>query len=213
VDQPFCTGGWRCYFFCCVSAADPEGTPNLMSDQPGAMPTTHIVLALIGPDQVGLLERVARTILEAGCNLEDSRMTVLSGFCCIHLACSGNWKTLGKLESQLPRLERETGLAVLSRRASATLESEPAMAYSVDVVAVDQPGIVRALAGFFTQRGVNIRDMQARVYHAQQTSTRMFAANLVVDLPVHQHLAALRGDFLDFCDELNLDGVMDPIKA
>lgn len=184
-----------------------------MSDSSGVMPTTHIIFSLIGPDRPGLVEEVAKTIFESGCNLEDSRMTVFFGFCCMHLACSGNWKTLGKLESYIPRMERETGMALISRRSNAEVDVEPGMAYSVDVVALDQPGIVRALSGFFTQRGVNIRDMQTKVYRAQQTGTPMFTANLVVDLPVHQHLASLRGDFLDFCDELNLDGVMDPIKA
>lgn len=184
-----------------------------MPDIPGSTPSTHLVLVLIGEDRPGLLEQVARCVMEAGCNLEDSRMSVLAGFCCISMSVSGNWKTLGKLESQLPRLESDTGLSVTARRGQREEAGTPAMAYSVDVVALDQPGIVHALAGFFTSRGVNVRDLHTRVFRAQQTGARMFAANMIVDIPADQHLASLRGDFLDFCDELNLDGVLDPIKA
>lgn len=140
-------------------------------------------------------------------------MSVLAGFCCFSLAISGNWKTLGKLESQFVRLQTETGLNLIARRAQPEEGAPPVMAYSVDVVALDQVGIVHALAGFFTSRGVNIRDLHSRVFRAQQTGTRMFAANMVIDIPAEQHLASLRGDFLDFCDELNLDGVLDPIKG
>lgn len=170
-------------------------------------------MVLIGPDRPGLLEQVSRCVMETGCNLEDSRMSVLAGLCCINLAASGNWKTLGKLESQLPRLEADTGLSLIARRAPPEQAAPPVMAYSVDVVALDQVGIVHALAGFFTSRGVNIRDLHSRVFRAQQTGTRMFTANMVIDIPAEQHLASLRGDFLDFCDELNLDGVLDPIKG
>lgn len=184
-----------------------------MSDIPGAAPATHLILVLIGEDSPGLLEQVARCVMEAGCSLEDSRMSVLANFCCISLAARGNWKTLAKLESQLPRLESDTGLSLIARRSQPEETAPPAMAYSVDVVALDQVGIVHALAGFFTSRGVNIRDLHTRVFRAQQTGTRMFAANMVIDIPADQHLASLRGDFLDFCDELNLDGVLDPIKA
>jgi len=184
-----------------------------MSETPGATPATHLVLVLIGEDRPGLLEQVARSVMEAGCNLEDSRMSVLAGVCCISMAVRGNWKTLGKLESQLARVQADTGLSVTARRAQPEEAALPAMAYSVDVVALDQVGIVHALAGFFTSRGVNIRDLHTRVFRAQQTGARMFAANMVIDIPADQHLASLRGDFLDFCDELNLDGVLDPIKA
>lgn len=184
-----------------------------MSDLPGSTPATHLVMVLIGADRPGLLQQVARFVMETGCNLEDSRMSVLAGFCCLSLAISGNWKTLGKLESQLARLQTDTGLSLIARRAQPEEAAPPVMAYSVDVVALDQVGIVHALAGFFTSRGVNIRDLHSRVFRAQQTGTRMFAANMVIDIPAEQHLASLRGDFLDFCDELNLDGVLDPIKG
>jgi glycine cleavage system transcriptional repressor len=184
-----------------------------MPEFPGSTPNTQLVMVLIGPDRPGLLEQVSRCVMDAGCNLEDSRMSVLAGFCCMSMAVSGNWKTLGKLESQLPRLEADTGLSLVARRAQPEETAPPVMAYSVDVVALDQVGIVRALAGFFTSRGVNIRDLHSRVFRAQQTGTRMFAANMVIDIPAEQHLASLRGDFLDFCDELNLDGVLDPIKG
>ncbi|TVP89926.1 MAG: glycine cleavage system protein R [Thioalkalivibrio sp.] len=184
-----------------------------MPEFPGSTPTTQLVMVLIGPDRPGLLEQVSRYVMDAGCNLEDSRMAVLAGICCISMAVSGNWKTLGKLETQLPRLEEATGLNLLARRAPPEEDAPSAMAYSVDVVALDQVGIVHALSGFFTSRGVNVRDLHTRVFKAQQTGTRMFAANMVIDIPAEQHLASLRGDFLDFCDELNLDGVLDPIKA
>lgn len=178
-----------------------------------ATPATHLVMILMGEDRPGLLEQVTRIVMETGCNLEDSRMAVLAGFCCMNLSVRGNWKTLGKLENQLARLESDTGLNVMARRSQPEDAVLPAIAYSVDVVALDQVGIVHALTRFFTQRGVNIRELHTRVYNAQQTQARMFTGNMIIDIPADQHLATLRGDFLDFCDELNLDGVLDPIKA
>ncbi len=184
-----------------------------MSDLPASTPPTHLVLAFLGADRLGLLEQVARAVMETGCNLEDSRMSVLMGICSISMAVSGNWKTLGKLEKQLPRLEVETGLSLILRRGQPEEGAPPTMAYSVDVVALDQVGILHALTEFFTSHQVNIRDLHTRVFKAQQTGARMFSANIVIDIPAEQHLATLRGDFMDFCDELNLDGVLDPIKG
>ncbi|WP_018865808.1 MULTISPECIES: glycine cleavage system protein R [unclassified Thioalkalivibrio] len=184
-----------------------------MAEVVGTGAHTHLILNLIGPDQPGLVSSVTRVIVDTGCNLESSRITVVGGYCCMALSASGNWKTLGTLESRLERLEAEMGLVVVARRGPLEERAEAAMPYAVDAVALDAPGLLNALADFFTSRGVNLRDVQTRVYIAQQTGARMFAANMVVDIPAGQHLASLRGEFMDFCDELNVDGVLDPIKA
>ena len=85
--------------------------------------------------------------------------------------------------------------------------------YAVEVVAVNQPGIVHHLASFFANRSINIEDMVTRSYSAPHTGTPMFSVNLAVGIPATTHIAMLREEFLDFCDELNLDAVMEPIKG
>jgi glycine cleavage system transcriptional repressor len=35
---------------------------------------------------------------------------------------------------------------------------------------------------------------------------------LTIGVPADTHIAALRDDFLEFCDALNLDAIMDPMK-
>jgi glycine cleavage system transcriptional repressor len=45
-----------------------------------------------------------------------------------------------------------------------------------------------------------------------QTGAEMFTAQLTIGVPADTHIAALRDDFLEFCDALNLDAIMDPMK-
>jgi glycine cleavage system transcriptional repressor len=35
---------------------------------------------------------------------------------------------------------------------------------------------------------------------------------MIIDVPAHVQISQLREDFLDLCDEDNLDAVMEPIK-
>ena len=85
--------------------------------------------------------------------------------------------------------------------------------YAVEVVAVNQPGIVHHLASFFASRSINIEDLVTRSYSAPHTGTPMFSVNLAIGIPSSMHIAMLREEFLDFCDELNLDAVLEPIKG
>jgi glycine cleavage system transcriptional repressor len=49
-------------------------------------------------------------------------------------------------------------------------------------------------------------------YQAMQTGAAMFQAQFTIGVPDKLHIAALRDDFLEFCDGLNLDAIMDPVK-
>jgi glycine cleavage system transcriptional repressor len=49
-------------------------------------------------------------------------------------------------------------------------------------------------------------------YRAMQTGADMFSAQVTIGVPASMHIAALRDDFLEFCDHLNLDAIMDPMK-
>jgi glycine cleavage system transcriptional repressor len=41
----------------------------------------------------------------------------------------------------------------------------------------------------------------------------MFSVHLTVDIPASLQIAMLRDEFMDFCDQLNLDAVIEPIKG
>ena len=84
--------------------------------------------------------------------------------------------------------------------------------YVVEVIAADRPGILHQLAEFFSRRGITIEQLHSSRYRAMQTGADMFSAQVTVGIPATTHIAALRDDFLEFCDGLNLDAIMDPMK-
>ena len=69
--------------------------------------------------------------------------------------------------------------------------------YSVDVVCLDQPGIVSSLSGFFSSRGIDIAELSTRSYAAAHTGAPMFSVQMIVNVPSRIHLAALREEFMD----------------
>src|SRR5690606_41451857 len=83
---------------------------------------------------------------------------------------------------------------------------------TVEVVATDKPGTPFPLARFFDRQGITIENLQSTRYRAMQTGAEMFSAQVTIGVPANMHIAALRDDFLEFCDHLNLDAIMDPMK-
>ncbi len=173
----------------------------------------YLVISALGEDRPGIVDRLSKAVLDGGCNIEDSRMTVLGGEFAVILLISGQWNNIAKVENSLERTGAELGLTVTAKRTDGRRPRHDLMPYAVDVVSLDHPGIVYNLAHFFSARDINIDDMTTSSYAAAHTGAPMFSVRLVVDIPSELQIAALRDEFLDFCDELNVDAVIEPLKS
>ncbi len=172
----------------------------------------YLVLSALGKDHPGIVDQLTKLILDYDINIVDSRMTVLGGEFAILMMVEGNWNTLAKLENALPDLRKSLGLTIICERTEERQTSQDQMPYMVEVVALDHPGIVHHLAGFFSQRSINIEDLVTGSYAAPHTGTPMFSVHMTIGVPANLHIATLREEFMDFCDAMNLDAVLEPMK-
>lgn len=175
--------------------------------------TQQLVISAMGKDRPGLVDTLSKAVFDAGCNIEDSRMTVLGGDFAVIMLISGNWSSIGKLEAQLGNLGSSDDLNVISRRTEARQTGRDLLPYAVDVVAMDNPGIVHNLASFFSARSINIQDLVTTSYAAAHTGTPMFSVRMTLEIPARTHIGSLRDEFMDFCDQLNLDAMIEPLKG
>lgn len=172
----------------------------------------YLVITANGEDQVGLVERFTDRVLDAGANIEASRMAVLGGQFAILMLVSGPWNALSKLEDLLPGIGEQLGLAIVCMRTRERMLAKPMVPYHIEVVAMDHPGIVNKLSSFFARRSINIEELNTSTYPAAHTGTTMFSVQMTVGIPAETHFSTLRGDFLDYLDDLNLDGTLEPSR-
>jgi glycine cleavage system transcriptional repressor len=86
------------------------------------------------------------------------------------------------------------------------------MPYLVDVLALDQQGLVFNLAEFFASRDIEIADVTTHSYAAAHTGAPMFSVQMSVNVPSTVHVAQLRDEFHELCESLNLDAMFDAAK-
>lgn len=125
---------------------------------------------------------------------------------------SGNWNAVAKIENVLPRLAEKLELTIQSKRTEPRRDVGNLIPYGVEVVSLEHAGIVHDVAKFFADRDINIEDLYTSTYPAPHTGTRMFSLHMTVGIPADTAIANLRGEFMDFCDELNLDAMLAPVK-
>ena len=113
-----------------------------------------IVISAVGSARTGVVQDLTKVILSCGGNIEESRMTTLGSEFAMLLLVSGNWATLNKLEQGLNKLSDGSNLAVSIRQTDAKPTAKDLMPYAVDIVSLDQQGIVFNLANFFASRNI-----------------------------------------------------------
>ncbi|HHW4670456.1 MAG TPA: glycine cleavage system protein R [Xylella fastidiosa subsp. multiplex] len=155
---------------------------------------------------------VTRRIADSGCNLIEARLATVGRDVSITTLATGSWDAVAKLEAMLSRLEREEGLKLIWYRTGAKQTQSNLLPYIVEVIAADKQGILFQLADFIDRQGITIENLQSTRYRAMQTGAEMFSAQITIGIPANMHIAALRDDFLEFCDHLNLDAILDPMK-
>lgn len=170
-----------------------------------------LAITAIGPDRAGLIRDLSQAVSGSGGSIRESRMIALGSEFAILMLVAGNWHSVNKIRDRLTQLQRDTGLTVTVRDTEPR-SAEPSAPYNIDVVALDQEGIVLRLSSFFANRSLEIAELNTRRYNAPHTGAAMFSVQMTVNLPASVHVATLREEFLDFCDEHNLDAIMEPAQ-
>jgi glycine cleavage system transcriptional repressor len=172
----------------------------------------HIVVSAIGADRSGLVHELTRAIADCSGSIAESRMVSLGSEFAMLVLVTGSWHALVRLESELKRLGEDKGLTVHMRRTEARAPRKDMMPYSIDIVSLDQTGIVSGISGFCSGRNIDIAEVGTRCYAAAHTGAPMFAVQMIVNVPAKLNVSQLREDFMEYCDSMNLDAILEPVK-
>lgn len=173
----------------------------------------QLALLILAEDGATALRRLAEQASAVGCNISEARGTPLGNRTAIVLLTEGTWDAVARLEQGLERLAAQLHIELLSARVEPAPAPSDHIPYAVDLSCADKPGVLSALIDFFIHRKIMIMELTARSYPAAHTGAPLFAVQLNIGIPRDLHLAPLREEFMDFCDGLNLDAILEPIKG
>ncbi len=179
------------------------------------MPDIHkyLIINALGAWRDNLSARLIKEIRERGCEILDCRIGMLGDAMTAQLMVSGNWSSVGKLETALPAIGDKLEIELSGLRTRDRSERPDTRPYAVEINAPQQPDLLPALIEFFNNQDTVVAELVCQDYSAGQTGARMVNIQMVVLVPITAQPPALRESFMDTCDELNADGMLDPIKS
>jgi glycine cleavage system transcriptional repressor len=172
-----------------------------------------LVLSALGTDRPGMLSGLTNCCFQCGCNILNAQMRILEEEFCMTLLLSGSWSVIAKMEAMLPGLEQKLGITTMVRRTAQKEISTNVLSYTVQIIALDRPGILQELSDFFSSQQVNIQELQSDSTPTLRSSAPMLSVSMLIDIPETMHLAGLRERFMIYCEDRNLDAVLEPQKS
>ena len=165
----------------------------------------HLILTAIGPDQVGLVQKISEFISEHGCNIEDSKMAVFCGEFAVIVLISGEETNLTKIGRDYRAIESETGLAISIKTPAVRTPPGSFLPYRLTASCMDHPGIVYRISAVLTTLGVNIESMETKTYSAPVSGTPIFELEAILAIPVRTNINQLRQRFTEIQRDENID--------
>jgi glycine cleavage system transcriptional repressor len=173
---------------------------------------SHLILTAVGPDQVGLVEKISEFISSRGCNIEDSKMAVFCGEFAVIILITGAGGELQKLAASVRDLEIETGLTFSVKTPAERRPAESLLPYTLVASCMDHPGIVHKLSSELSRLGINIESMETKTYAAPVSGTPMFRLEAGVSVPAKTNVNHLRERFAEIQREENIDIEFSPSR-
>ena len=108
------------------------------------------VISTIGRDRPGIINELSELAAELHLNIDDSRMTGLGEEFAALMSLTGPESALAAFETRLQALADSKGFSTLFRLTGEREPPKAALPYRVNLFALDHPGIVYRVTGFFS---------------------------------------------------------------
>ena len=173
----------------------------------------HFALSAVGADRPGIVAAVTGALVDSGCNLEDSSMSILRGQFAMMLVVAGpEGLDAATLERALAGPAADLDLVVHVRAIEGAVPSgPPGEPWSIAVYGADRPGIVHRFTSLLAADGVNVVDLTTRVIG--DADRPVYAMILEVALPPGLDGGGLVGRLEALAREVGVECSAHPSEA
>ncbi len=171
-----------------------------------------LALTFLGHQQPNLVIRLIQLVSDSSCSVLECHSNIMGNLSAGHMMIYGDWHEIAKLENTLKQLGPEPGLQISLSRAEEWELNQPLVPYTIEVYAPDRPGIMQELTHFLKTQNILITQIKTNRCRASKMMTDLFCVNLGIAIPTNAHIISLREEFLDFCDNANIDAILEPVK-
>jgi glycine cleavage system transcriptional repressor len=174
----------------------------------------QLAITVLGNPQSRFIAEILPAVRDCNCNILEIRSSHLGQSAAAYLLIQGNWNQIAKFENILDNIEKRLEIKIHTLRPDQKDKNKDKqfMPYSLETISLDKDSVIESIASFLFDRNIDIEEITGSSYQAPYIQTPVFSTKFVILVPPQVQLLSLREEFLDFCDQLNIDAILEPIK-
>ncbi|MBI4397989.1 MAG: ACT domain-containing protein [Candidatus Omnitrophica bacterium] len=174
-----------------------------------------VMITVLGADRPGIVADVTGVLLQAGCNLEDSSMTILEGEFAMLVVVSLEAKlSVAALKKCLASFCKKSKLDMTVKpfqEPLCTLTVVPPKNYVISVIGADRPGIVHHVSKLLASREINITDVETKKIGKGERV--VYAMILEAGIPINVPIPKLEEALEELGNKLSVEITIKPIES
>jgi glycine cleavage system transcriptional repressor len=174
----------------------------------------QLAITVLGSNQINFIGEILPVVRDCNCNIIEIRSSHLGQSAAAYLLIQGNWNQIAKFENTLENIQKRLEIKINTLRPDQKEKDKGKdfLPYSLETISLDNESVVESITSFMFDRDISIEEITGSSYQAPYIQTSVFSTKLVILVPSQLPLLSLREEFLDFCDQLNIDAILEPIK-
>ncbi|MDD5460995.1 MAG: transcriptional regulator [Methylococcales bacterium] len=174
----------------------------------------QLAITILGSTQSHFIAEILPAIRDCNCNILEIRASHLGQSAAAYLLIQGNWNQIAKFENSLENMEKRLEIKIHALRPDQKDKNKDkqCVPYSLETISLDKDSVIESITSFLFDRHIDIEEITGSSYQAAFIQTSVFSTKFIILIPPQVQLLSLREEFLDFCDQLNIDAILEPIK-
>lgn len=168
-----------------------------------------LTIIAIGQKKDLPLHAITKLCAQYDCSIANSYMSTMAGQQCLIMLVNGKWNDIAKLEPSLDNLRKESEVKLITQRTENTEPaSESYLPYTAQLIGVDSIPLIHDTLSFFQNNEITVEAMRSDT--VAYTNTPLINLTLAINIPLTKNIGEIRDEFLVFCDDINIDGNIEP---
>lgn len=172
----------------------------------------QLAISVLGNKSSDFLIESLSAVSACQCRILELRTAGMQQITSLFMLMDGNWNHIAKLEGMLDVLAKRLLMQISFMRPEDAVPQPEGVPYMLETISMERKDLMFAIASFLLQRGILIEEITASQHQAPFFSNTVFSSKFILLVPDDVRILSMREEFLDFCDNLNIDAILEPIK-
>lgn len=175
----------------------------------------QLAVTVLGNKTEGFIVEMLSAISACHCSVLEFRTSNLSETTSAYTLIDGNWNYVAKLEGLLEIMRARFQVQIIFFRPQESISNswtKVGVPYTLETISMEKKDLLFSLASFLLDRGIYIEEIHANLHPALLFDNQIFSSRFTLLIPPDVRILSLREEFMDFCDNLNIDAILEPIK-